>query len=403
GEAVEVARFSDAIREEPSLGQRALDGGGRLTRWEEALRYLARLAEDQPLLVVIDEMPYLLDAAPGFATAVQAVWDEVRLVGRSRLMLVLTGSARRVIQGVLSGSGPLYGRPDVRLEVEPLGLGGARQFLPELDGESLVEAYAACGGYPQHLLGWDAAEPTGVNLRRLAGTSSGILLEGGAQILHEEVAASAGYERILAALARGANKHSTLSSEAGQRIEQPLNLLTRVGLVRAEVPVGASKGARPLYRIDDPYLAFWFTVLYEGRGFVEATGAARIAENPRWKTHVASVFEDLARGHARSLAESGALHAEQVGRWWSQRGAQMEIDVAGWADGAMQFIGEVKWRALGEQDLDRLVASLRTRAERVGGGGSKPLLLAWAKGFPPDIPDDLQCFTVADMLAPKSP
>jgi len=89
-ETVELARFAEAVRR--GLGDRAGDlVGNRFASWEAALRFVAALAVEQSLVVVLDEVPYLAASTPGFASIVQAVWD--RLPPRTRLLLVLCGSA----------------------------------------------------------------------------------------------------------------------------------------------------------------------------------------------------------------------------------------------------------------------------------------------------------------------
>ena len=94
------------------LGDRAGDlAGPAFASWEAALKWFAAQAESVPLLVVLDEVPYLLESSPGFASVVQVVWDH--LPKRTRLMLVLTGSAVSVIERLLGGETPIvYGDGD---------------------------------------------------------------------------------------------------------------------------------------------------------------------------------------------------------------------------------------------------------------------------------------------------
>jgi hypothetical protein len=74
--------------------------------WEAALRFLIRLAETRPLLVVIDEAPRLLSSRPDFAGLVSAVWEN--RIRDQRLMLVLTGSAVSVMEQMLGAQGGLH-------------------------------------------------------------------------------------------------------------------------------------------------------------------------------------------------------------------------------------------------------------------------------------------------------
>ena len=86
------------------------------------------------------------DTTPALPSILQSVWDH--LPAGTQLMVALSGSAVGFMESLQSGSGALHGRPTVRLRMQPLNLWQARAFLPDLAPIGLIEAYAACGGYP---------------------------------------------------------------------------------------------------------------------------------------------------------------------------------------------------------------------------------------------------------------
>ena len=92
---------------------------------------------------------------------------------------------------MLTGQGPLRGRPTDTLRLDPLDPWSARLFLPRLDPAAYLEDYAACGGYPLHLLTWDQSASTEQNLEHLGGAAGGILLEDAASIMSDELAEAA--------------------------------------------------------------------------------------------------------------------------------------------------------------------------------------------------------------------
>lgn len=377
-EAVELRRFHEAVRRDLGPDPADLAGGG-FSNWEAALRFVSALARQEALIVVIDEMPYLARSTRGFASIVQVVWDH--LPEDSRLMLVLTGSAVGTVQSILGANGALRGRPTLARRLDPFAAVEARVFLPDLSSSSYLEAFAACGGYPLHLRGWDQDATTDANLERLAGTAGGILLEDAESILSEELPEVGGYARILAAIGRGRTRHSEIADEAAQRIEHPLKVLIRSGFVRRSVPLGAPRRARPIYEIDDAYLAFWFSVLYSEIAHIGG-GQGRAALRRRreqWQKHLGWVFEELARDHARRLVASGALPEDLVvGRWWSTSGPSAEVDVLGMRGSGTALLGEARWqaRALGRRE----VAQLRARTSLVPKPAADPLLVFWTRG-----------------------
>ncbi|MBW3604155.1 MAG: ATP-binding protein [Actinobacteria bacterium] len=377
GTAVELERLHESARR--TLGDDVLAlTGGSFAGWEAALRFFAAVTRDQPLLVVLDEVTYLSDGAPAFASVLQSVWDH--LGSGTRLMIVLAGSAVRYMESLQAGGGALHGRPTVRLRMRPVDLWQAQAFLPDAEPTQLIEAYAACGGYPLHLQAWTTGDSTWDNLQRLAGEPGGLLLEDATGILNEELPGAGGYSRILAAVGRGRTRFSEIATEAGQRIEGPLDLLVQAGFVEREVPIGATRRARPLYRVADPYLGFWFAMLYADRGLIEGGQGRAVLDRlaPRWRGHVSNVFEGLARQHAIRLVTRGELPNAVVGRWWTSTGLPCEIDVVGLSGTTAVLVGEAKWRkrAVGA----RVVAELLAKRERLPDAADDPVVAIWASG-----------------------
>ncbi len=376
-EAIELSRLAEAVRRD--LGDQVADlAGGTFRNWEAALRYFAALAADDPLLVVLDEVPYLARSTPGFASIVQVVWDH--LASTSRLMLVLNGSAVGVMQDMLGAHGALRGRPTLRMGLEPVDVPAARAFLVQMTPEAVIEAYAACGGYPLHLLSWDPERSTRQNLLHLAGRAGGILREDADGTLREELSTSDSYRQILAAVGTGATRYAQIANAAGQRIEHPLSVLVDTGFVSKQVPLGSPKGARPSYQITDPYLRFWFRVLYSELAMIDAGQGEAVLRRvwPRWEQHLGTVFEQAARAHAARLVEAGLLPSDLViGRWWSQGKAPTEVDVLGLRGKQTALLGEAKWRGrpLDLADLNALIIKLQLAPDPI----DAPLLALWGR------------------------
>ena len=239
------------------------------------------------------------------------------------------------------------GRPTLRLRLDPVALHAAHEFLPRLEPEVLIEAYAACGGYPLHLKEWDESASTDQNLLRMAGHAGGLLVDDASEILREELPASGGYSRILAAIGRGAHRYSEIAGEAGQRVEHPLDNLVAAGFVSRSAPLGAPRGARPMYEIADAYLAFWYTVLYSDIPSIEAGQGRQVLarRRPSWQSHLGRVFEEGARSHAQRAVAGGLLPPDIViGRWWSTGRETTEIDVLGLRGNRSALVGEARWQ-----------------------------------------------------------
>lgn len=360
-EAVELGRLHEAVRRDLGARPAALAGGG-FTSWEGALHFLFALAEEEPLLVVLDEVPYLTRSTRGFASIVQHAWDH--RPAALRLLLVVSGSAISTMTALLGPRGPLRGRPTRTLEMEPFTAQAARAFLPRLDPAAFFEAYAACGGYPLHLERWDQSRSTQENLLALAGEAGTLLLEDAESMIREELASPSVHARVLATIGRGRTAHSEIAAEVGQRVQYSLELLERTGFIRRAVPLGAPRGARGRYELADPYLRFWFRLLASDVALIEAGQGAAVLRRKReeWQAQVGWTFEEAARDHARRLVAGGRLARDLVvGRWWLHRGrTSYEVDVLGLHGDRTALLGEARWQEqpLGMQaflDLQRML------------------------------------------------
>lgn len=371
--------------------------------WASALAFVADAARRTPTLLVLDEVPYLMAADRTFAGTLQQAWDEVRLeADPPRLLLVLTGSAIATMTGLLAPKGgALFGRPDDELQMQPFTLAAARRHvLTEVSADVALEAYAATGGYPRHLLAWDQSVSTADNLLTLYGSPGGLLLRNGRQLLID-LPEEGGPRAVLAAIGAGEHRRSAIGARVGQRIERPLELLERSLLVRHERPVGAPAATAGRFVLADTFLACWYALCHGDEGDIEAGLGPEILRRRqgRWARHLADVFEAQARHHARRLQQQGLLPAATVGRWWTTSGQPAEIDVLGLQGRRTVLIGEAKWQAA---PLDqRLFASLQAKLAAAPDPVPDVLLATWSRGgASPELTElGVLSWTVDDILA----
>ena len=389
----QLARLTDRIREQ--LGGEVEDLlATPFQDWESALRFLVRLGEATPLLVVIDEAPRLLASQPDFADVVSAVWEN--RVREQQVMLVLTGSAVSVMEQMLGAQGGLHRRAALEMRLDPFAVREARSFLPDIPAADFLTAYAVCGGYPLHLDEWDQASDVETNLRRLAYQPTGILVRDALDIIGEDLDWRGGYERVLAAIGLGARRRSRIAGRAQQRIDYTLERLRRAGYVRRTTPVG-SIAADPLYEIADTYLAFWFGVLRDDADLIEGGQGAAVRQRTaaRLDQHLARVFESACRDHAALLARDGELSGDMIiGRWWRDEIA--EIDVLGISGDQTAMLGECRWQTAPLTSRD--VLELQRKISFVPEPADDIRLLFWTRtgavepGFP------AHAYSVADVV-----
>ena len=340
----------------------------------EALLALLR-GTTGPRTLVIDELPYLIEADPSFPGQLQAAWDQH--LSSSQLKLVVCGSSVGIMSDTFFGHrSPLYGRRTGQLRLGPLAahhLAAAFPWRPE----ELVELAAAIGGVPGYLQRLDPALDLLGNLATRVLRQGEALYEEVPFLLREELREPRVYQAILAAIAGGARKFGEISSKVGldrANLSRYLGVLTDLGLVEREVPVTERRpdqSRKGLYRISDPFVATWFRFVHPHRdrlerGLVDTVVAEDVAPNlQRYLSHaVEPVLTELMR--SSPLAGLVDFEVAAAGRYWSPS-AELDLVLVD-PTRRRAFIAEVKWsrQPVSAGLLDRLRERVASEAAFAG-------------------------------------
>ena len=318
--------------------------------------------------LVIDEVPFLVQVSPALPSIIQRLVD---LPGAQPLRLVVCGSSQRMMHGlVLDETAPLYGRATEIVKVTPMSPAALHEALG-LPPEESVIAYSVWGGLPRN---WELAADYGSTEEAIVALvldRNGVLHGEPPRLLLDDMRSAVQANSLLELIGAGCHRLSEIGGRVGQsasNLSRPLARLIDLGYVRRELPFGESTRStkRSLYRLDDPFLLFWYRFVTANRSRLERDliESVRAEVMARLAGHVAEVWEWLARDSVPHLTLHG-IEWNPASRWWGRGvgGAPLEIDVvAESADRRHLLVGEVKWTD--RADPERILAELMHKAER---------------------------------------
>jgi len=315
--------------------------------WEDIFRVLARHAQEERLVVVLDEFTYLVAAHPPLASILQRLWD--RELCHTKLMLIICGSYVGMMEKeVLGYRAPLYGRRTGQYLLEPLGFHDARGFFGHYGTPDQIHAYAVFGGTPAYLQALSGHDQLETIIAQRLLTRGTFLYDEARFLLQQELREPRNYFAILEAIASGRTQQNEIQQATGLAgVSAYLSTLQGLRLVERTVPATETqehKSRLGLYRLPDHFFRFWFRFVHPHRTLLERGGAQIVLDNhvlPQMELFAGPVFEQVCQQFLWRAGLRGDLPfvPERVGGWWR---AQAEIDALA-VNREAALLVECKW------------------------------------------------------------
>lgn len=336
--------------------------------WESLLRAV-NYRTDQRFTLCIDEFPYIVEQSPELPSVLQKLVDERSL----RFHLALCGSSQQMMYGLfLDATAPLYGRADEIMRLMPIRLPYLQEALrlPVVDA---IENYAVWGGVPRY---WELREQrASLNdaLWHTTLSAYGMLYEEPVKLFQDDVKDIVKTSTIMSYIGSGANRLTEIAArcnEPATNLSRPLKKLIDLGFLEKEVPFGMDEknSKKSLYKIADPFMAFYYQFVVPNRSFIELGRRLPIEQalNAHFSEFVSVQWEKLCRDAVTGNLVGGIVYG-QAKRWWGsvlnedKKPEQLEFDViAESLDKKQLLVGECKWTT--QEDGGRLEAELLRKA-----------------------------------------
>jgi AAA+ ATPase superfamily predicted ATPase len=347
-----LAKFVAAIAESDlPVADIAVDGTS-FGSWDAALRFAAQQATaEQPVIVVIDELPYILESDPAAGAELQHCWD--RYLSDQPVLLILIGSDIGMMERVTGHDGELYGRPTREPRIDPLSPGETAMLVGLDDPGEAIDAYLVCGGFPVLADDWELGTSVEDYLAGQLQDDNNLLVMHGQRILDAEFADDVSARSVLEAVGSGERTFSNiqrhLSINAATTVTRALERLVFKHVI--EVPQrldGKGWDGERRYYIADVYLRFWLR--FVGPYVAEITRGQGGRTHERIRRDFASyrgkAVEPIVHAALRRIDGPWPATVEFGGFW--TRSNNPEVDIVG-VDTmpnpkGVTLVGSIKWR-----------------------------------------------------------
>lgn len=232
---------------------------------EVLLRFLFKKSEKEPMILVLDEYPYLRENSKGLDSVLQSVIDHYK--DTSNMKLIVCGSYVDTMKALLERQNPLYDRIDLTLNLKPMDYYESALFYPEFSEEDKVRLFSVFGGIPYYNRLIDAKKSVRENIIELIASSGARLENEVAMYLNSEISKITNANEVLEALAKGFSRYKDILDQSnvssGPALIDILDKLMRMDVVAKEAPINDENNRKKSgYFISDNLSLFYYKYIF---------------------------------------------------------------------------------------------------------------------------------------------
>ena len=321
--------------------------GATFSGCEQAFDEIAAMAK-KPLILVIDEYPYLAQAERGISSILQYYCDTA--FKNIPIMIILCGSSMSFMENqVLGYQSPIYGRRTAQMKIEAFSYRESAVFVPRYSITDKALVHGVTGGIPKYLELFDDSIPVKQNIVKLFLSTAGFLYEEPSNLLKQELREPIKYNLIIEAVAKGSSRMNEIATKTHLETSAVSNYITSLislGIMRKETALTEEKNKKKtLYAILDTMFIFWYRYVLGNEFTIQAYDAESLYEHeiePDLNRFMGRIYETMCHDYLSMLNSRKDSPAPQslripfrinkTGRWWGtnpKTKTEEEIDIIG--------------------------------------------------------------------------
>lgn len=292
---------------------------------EAVLEFLFQQAEQERMVLVLDEYPYLRECCQGLDSILQSLID--RYTESSGLKLILCGSFIDVMKELLLAHNPLYGRINLTLHIRPMDYYDAARFYSGFSVADRVRLYSVFGGIPYYNRLIDERLSVRENIIKLVASPDARLENEVALYLHGELARLNNANEVFETLSRGFSRFSDILSQShlasSAALSDTLKKLMLLEVVERVAPINDAGNRKKVgYHIADNLSRFYYRYIFryasQLRIMDEDSFYDRYIRDDFERSYVPQVFENVCREYLirENIAGRLAYSFSAIGKYY---------------------------------------------------------------------------------------
>ena len=278
---------------------------------------------DRPLIVAIDEYPYLKEFMP--SKTVDSVFQTIIDNHLKNINLIISGSHIGMMKDLLEEKNALFGRFNTKISLTELSYLEASEFYPSLSYYDKVAFYSVFGGSPYITEKLNPNQDLMTNVIELLLNDNSATYIYTSSLLVSDLSNQIQANRIMAAIGNGKKSYSELEEILDRNksglLSKQLKPLLEMDLIKKDAPINKLNDAKKAkYEINDNLLRFYYAYIYPNQYLRNLKAAEMIYLDeikPSVNTFISYRFEEICKSFIWNYINNNKIpNITNVGRYY---------------------------------------------------------------------------------------